>query len=301
MKSFDSELLKPYQTILDSAIQEVNPTCINCLFSGGYDSMIVTHILHRLNTYDIPLNVWAVDTNLSADGWREFVTSVATSYGWNFQIYDNKLGFLSFLANIVLKIGLPNSPTGHMWTFGELKGHAFDKIHKKTKGKERSNKTLFISGMRRDESPKRANTPILKRQGKRNIYWLSLIAYFTERDCYNYRIINELPDNPFYDTVMGSGDCQCNWANFISYEVLKRYSPSLAGGNVAIIDSTNRYFHKKTWDGKSTEQLIFPMLEEDYKEPCKLTTPFLCQGCSRKKHKPKKEHIEKVYLQRGFL
>lgn len=317
--------LTEYQKRLDMAIKEVKPEAINCLFSGGYDSMIATHIAHKLNTHGIPLNVWAADTNLAADGWHEFVTGVANGYGWNFQIYNNKFGFLRFLVQVV-KMGLPVTKSGHKFTMQKLKGVAFEKIHMLTKAatplsipphlkqwqsKEIykfnginttdtiHNKTLFITGMRREESPSRQSIPILQRRGTKNFYWLALIADFSESDCYNYRLNNDLPDNPFYDTVKGSGDCQCNWGLFIVYETLKRYSPNLAAGNVAIIDAINRYFHGVTWDGKSTRQAVLPMLD-NYNEPCQMTSPFLCQGCSRQKSKPTKEALEKRYFQTSF-
>jgi 3'-phosphoadenosine 5'-phosphosulfate sulfotransferase (PAPS reductase)/FAD synthetase len=320
------EIIDMAQGKLDVAINKTKPVAINGLFSGGFDSMIAIHLAHRLNTHGIPLKVWAVDTNLAADGWHEFVKSVATKYGWDFEIYNNVNGFGRFLAQVA-EMGLPRTKKGHKYTMNKLKGVAFSGIHALTKtGKVlkippntphsktkkiyqynkvdtkaiKNNKTIFITGMRRDESPDRESIPILQRYGTSNFYWLALIADFSEGDCFNYRIENDLPDNPFYDTVKGSGDCQCNWGDFISYETLKRFSPILAQGNVKVIDFLNRHYHETTWDHKSTNQLILPTLDGNYKEPCELTSPFLCQGCSRKKSKPTKKQVEQRYLQTKF-
>ena len=288
--------------------------------------MIATHIAHRLDTHGIPLMAWSVDTNLAADGWHEFVRGVANGYGWEHDIYNNVGGFGRFLAQVMV-MGLPKTKLGHKYTMNKLKGAAFSGIHALTKTGQRltippntphsqtkkiyqfngvstkeikANKTVFITGMRRDESTDRQTIPIIDRYGESGFYWLALIADFSGEDCHGYRLKNDLPDNPFYDTVKGSGDCQCNWGSFISYEVLKRFSPKLAHGNVKVVDFINRHYHETTWDHKSTKQQTLPTLE-GYTEPCKLTSPFLCSGCSRKKVKPTKEAIEKIYLQRNFI
>jgi len=310
------------QSRLDYAIEKIKPVAVNILFSGGYDSMIASHIAHGLDMHGIPLRTWAVDTQLSADGWRDYVNGVASAYGWDFNIFNNKLGFIRFLEQCII-MGLPRTKKGHKYTMNKLKGVAFQKIHAITKQRPKHlnldpdkchhvmpvetkkenyrNKTLFITGMRRDESPQRADIPMLQRFGDSNFYWLALIADYSEEDCVQYRINNDLPDNPFYNTVKGSGDCQCNWGRFITYEALKHFSPKLASGNVSIIDAINRYYHSTTWDGEKITgygQLSFK--DKVKQEPCEKTTPFLCQGCSRTKVKPTKKQIEKIYLQRSF-
>ena len=332
--------LELYQKRLDYAIRKTNPKAINPLFSGGYDSMIMSHILNRLNTRGIPVITWSVDTNLSADGWVEFVSTVAKKYEWEHQIYNNRFGFLKFLE-FVITDGLPRTPSGHTYAYQKLKETAFNSIHALTKAslsfkdipsgikpwqidkiyehngiisyyrnglkKHKifinpsmiSNTTLFVTGMRRSESKRRERTPILERKGTSTAYWLALIVDWKEEDCYNYRVNYELPDNPFYDTVSGSGDCLCNWGVFVVYEILKRFSPKLANGNVALLNAISTFFHYMTWDHKSTRQNTLPTLD-DYKEPAILTTPFLCEGCSRRKQKPKTELIEKTFLQRGL-
>jgi len=125
-----------------------------------------------------------------------------------------------------------------------------------------------------------------------------------------YRVEHSLPDNPFYNTVKGSGDCQCNWGNFIDLPTLKYYSPILASGNVEMIDNISRVEHGYGWYGKPPKPVNenqMTMFDVDLdnlaiRREGELTSPFLCQGCSRgAKPKPTSEQIEMVMEQRGLF
>ena len=91
---------------------------------------------------------------------------------------------------------------------------------------------------------------------------------------------NDLPINPFYETVGGSGDCQCNWGKFITLDKLRKYSPKLACGNVALIDKLSKENHGYGWDGSAAGQME---LLEDFEDEGEMCSPFLCEGCSRSK------------------
>jgi 3''-phosphoadenosine 5''-phosphosulfate sulfotransferase (PAPS reductase)/FAD synthetase and related enzymes len=138
------------QRILDNAIAQWQPVALVSLFSGGYDSMIATHILHRLDTHGLPIQVWAIDTQLAADGWHEYVRFVANKFAWNLRIYDNKKGFAQFVESVRRK-GCPRTRQMHTFVFQKLKERGFDAILRLNKTKW-SDKVLFVSGMRRAES-----------------------------------------------------------------------------------------------------------------------------------------------------
>lgn len=291
-----TQILTNPQRILTTAIEIWKPVALVSLFSGGYDSMITTHVLHRLDTHGLPIQVWAIDTKLAADGWSEYVTGVAAGQGWNFQIYDNLKGFAEFVE-LVKKFGCPRSRQGHTTVFRRLKERGFDAILKMNKQKI-NDKVLFVSGMRRAESPERANSAEVERVGKSNKIFAAPIIDWSNDDCDLYRVENNLPDNPFYNTVKGSGDCQCNWGNFIDMRTLQKYSPKLAMGNVGIIDHISRGIHGYGWDGAIEGQEEFL---KDYPGEAELTSPFLCAGCSRAKHRAPARLVEQRILQAGLL
>lgn len=288
--------MKKEQSILNRAIEEWQPRAIIALFSGGYDSMIATHLVHQLDTKGLPIHVWSINTQLAADGWTEYVSRVAEGQGWTHQIYDNRRGFSQFVK-MVAETGCPRTKRGHTFVYQKLKERAIEAIHLKYK-KTRFDKNLFISGMRRAESNDRASAAEVDRVGNTNKIFVAPIVHWENDDCDWARVDDRLPDNPFYSTVKGSGDCQCNWGNFITLRELERYSPNLAAGNVKLLDDLSMNNHGFGWDGRLRDQNT--LLPETFSGDAELTSPFLCAGCSRKKSRPTKSSIETRYLQTSF-
>ncbi len=309
------KIMNSPQQILTNAIEIWQPKSLVSLYSGGYDSAVTTHLLHRLDTHGLPVRVAAIDTQLAADGWREYVTDVADKQGWDFQIYESQKAWQQFLT-LAVHQGCPRTRKMHTYVFQKLKGRIIEAIHMAmkeqlaqerhlTKGEIRSAKTLFVSGMRRAESVFRKEAAEVQRIGHSNRIFAAPIVHWSQEECDIYRIENGLPDNPFYDTVKGSGDCQCNWGDFISLETLREYSPKLAAGNVALIDNLSRDLHGFGWDSreidivKQVHTLARAHGIADDEEP--MSTPFLCQGCSRAKVRVAASAVEEVMLQRGLF
>lgn len=298
------------QQILTNAILKWQPKSLVSLYSGGYDSAVTTHLLHTLDTYGLPIRVAAIDTQLSADGWSDYVRSVADKQRWDFKIYKSDKAWQQFVT-LVIHQGCPRTRPMHTYVFQKIKGRVIEAIHMErkealrverhdlSKGIVRGAKTLFISGMRRAESAFRKEAQEVERIGHSNRIFASPIVHWSQEDCDVYRVENGLPDNPFYGTVKGSGDCQCNWGDFISIETLRQHSPDLAGGNVALIDKISRDLHGFGWD--SRDRVAQALLIPPEIEKVTLTTPFLCQGCSRAKVRTTAKAVEKVMLQRGIF
>lgn len=326
------------QEILSNAILKWQPKSLVSLYSGGYDSAVTTHLLHTLDTHGLPIHVAAIDTQLAADGWIEYVTDVADKQGWDFKIYKSDKAWQQFLT-LVIHQGCPKSRKMHTYVFQKLKERVIEAIHmamkekreataktltelyksqpqysqdkksldeflKKrdlTKGQIRSARTLFVSGIRRAESSFRKEAAEVQRIGKSNRIFAAPIVHWSQEDCDLYRVENGLPDNPFYGTVKGSGDCQCNWGDFITMFTLRKHSPALAAGNVALIDRLSKDLHGFGWNSRDIEsQLSIIPLGAEIEESI-LTMPFLCQGCSRAKVRAPSEKVEEVALQRGLL
>lgn len=285
------------QQILTSAIEKWQPKSLVSLFSGGYDSAVTTRLLHNLDTHGLPIHVAAIDTQLAADGWQEYVQAVADKQRWDFKIYSSQKAWVQFLGTVKEK-GCPRSRAMHTFVFQKLKGRVIEAIHMAMKS-HRSDKTLFVSGMRRAESSFRKEASEVERIGHSNRIFAAPIVHWSQEDCDQYRVENELPDNPFYNTVKGSGDCQCNWGDFITLDTLKKYSPALAQGNVALIDKLSRDLHGFGWDSRDVvaqAPLILPEIKE-----ATPTTPFLCQGCSRAKVRAPAGVVEARMLQEGLF
>lgn len=287
------------QQIIDKAILDWQPVAIVCAYSGGYDSLVTTHLAHTaLDLHGLPLSVWSIDTNLAADGWQDYVTEIAALFRWDFVLHTNQRGYKDFVRSVT-EAGCPRSKKGHTIAYRCLKERSFYVALKRYKGQSRFNKVLFLTGIRAAESQDRQNVPAIQRISKSNMIFASPILGWTDEDLINYRIAHDLPDNPFYNTVGGSGDCQCNWGNFISLDALKRYSPVLAAGNVKTLDDISKANHGYGWDGEARDQT--KMFDKDTLNYGELTTPFLCSNCSRSKRTDRAQAAEFVALQRGLF
>ncbi|MCP5016914.1 MAG: phosphoadenosine phosphosulfate reductase family protein [Ketobacter sp.] len=268
--------MKQPSQIIGEAIEQWKPAAIIAAYSGGYDSMCMTHYV--LNNIKTDVDIWAIDTKLSSDGWLDWVISTGGVLGGDVNVYDNEEGFNEYKGWVEAH-GQPYTKLMHSRAYRRLKDTAFATLLKKYK-KGWRDKVLFLSGIRADESPERSQYNPVNRRGKSNAIFANPIFYWTKQDIFNYRMAHELPINPFYETVGGSGDCQCNWGKFITLRKLKQHSPNLAAGNVARIDELSKRFHGYGWDMTPSNQCE---MFEDFEDDGEMTSPFLCSGCSRDK------------------
>lgn len=67
-------------------------------------------------------------------------------------------------------------------------------------------KAAWMSGLRRDEAPTRANAPIVARD-LRGLVKVNPIANWTEAECAAYVAVNDVPYNPLLDQGYGSIGC----------------------------------------------------------------------------------------------
>lgn len=65
----------------------------------------------------------------------------------------------------------------------------------------------WIAGLRRDQSPSRADTPKLKWDLKHGLWKLHPLADWSERDVWRYIAANDVPYHPLHDRGFGSIGC----------------------------------------------------------------------------------------------
>lgn len=212
--------------ILDRAYAHWRPNWIFLLYSGGYDSVCSTHIA----------NAWAqarphghtkvisLDTGVAADGWREYVTLVGLRENWVHEIWNNPKP--DFYFENAREFGFPYTKQMHwQMMYRNLKERTLDAVRRAHKVNPRD-RCMLVSGVRRDESVERADTPEWLEDGA--ALWVSPLVNWTKRNIYEYRLVHDFEPNPFYETVGGSGDCECNWGQFTDIDTLEHYSPKLA-------------------------------------------------------------------------
>lgn len=212
--------------ILDRAYSHWRPSWIFLLYSGGYDSVCSTHIAWawaKAAGVEHKVKVISADTGVAADGWREYVARVSRSEGWRHEIWDNPNP--DFYFENTREYGFPYTREMHgKIMYRNLKERTIDALRAAHKSNRRD-RCMLVTGMRRDESAERANTPEWLEDGAG--LWVSPLVTWTDVDVMEYRVSHGFEPNPFYETVGGSGDCECNWGQFTDLETIEKYSPIL--------------------------------------------------------------------------
>lgn len=289
-----SELEQAHE-ILSTALDQHKPSLVVCCFSGGYDSMVTTHLVtrwQRSHAQSTNVLTVAVDTLISADGWREFVTSSSKQIGVRrFEIWANPT--LTEWKKDVTERGFVYRKTQHKIYFYYLKQRVFRAVQANYK-KHKHDRIMFVTGVRRAESSDRANAPLVEVKGA-GVY-VNPLVYWSDEQLHQYRIDNELPDNPFYDTFGNSGDCLCNWHSRISREAVRQHAPAVYK-IVAPLDTACRERFGYGYDDEPQAWRIaeingqMRLFEWDTDD-----TPNLCAGC--RKLDPKNDALADVMLQR---
>jgi phosphoadenosine phosphosulfate reductase len=81
-------------------------------------------------------------------------------------------------------------------------------IRKVTPLRERlSTVDAWVAGLRRDQSPSRADTPKVHWDGKHGLWKANPLADWSDRDVWNYIVANGVPYNPLHDQGYASIGC----------------------------------------------------------------------------------------------
>lgn len=190
-------------------------------FSGGSDSAVATDIYVRwCRSHNRQPRIMCIDTGLSADTWRDDVIAACRNH-WNVEPEFFFGAGWDWYEENVLDYGFAYTPSQHSIYYRMLKERAIDKAVRENKRK-RKDRVVFVTGVRRAESARRARTPYHYRRGAR--VTLNAICEFTreQRDAYLRAL---LPD---WTIEKKSSDCYCNWTRNDTVETIRSHSPRLA-------------------------------------------------------------------------
>lgn len=277
--------MKTFEEIMDECYELHKPSLVIASYSGGYDSMVMTHkALEWTKARGIELLTISVDTGIHTDGWEAYVTDTAKALGverfeiWRTSKLDN------WIAD-VKKRGFAYRPHQHKIYFYYLKQNAFRAIIQHYK-QHRHDRVMFITGVRRDESLARANTPEYNRAG--TTVWCNPLVYWNEYDITLYRTNHELPEKGH------EKDCLCNWHLTLDEAYLQKYATEAA----KIILPLDTECRAKFGYGYGEEPSKLAAQEEAGQLPLfdLEGIPNLCAGCERPK--AKQEDVEAMLLQR---
>lgn len=181
-----------------------NPVAIRVGFSGGRDSLAVTHWMMN----NVPgCEVFHCNTGIGIEKTRQYVRDTCKQFGWPLHEIRAKEDCGKDYDEIVKVGGFPG-PSGHRWMYIYLKDKPIRKMVRDLQ-KKRGDKVLIATGIRHDESTRRMRYvgSEVNRQGSQ--LWVNAIYWWSasERDAYNKK--HNLPINEVAATLGMSGECLC--------------------------------------------------------------------------------------------
>ncbi|WP_110642496.1 phosphoadenosine phosphosulfate reductase family protein [Salinicola sp. CPA57] len=260
--------------IIESAIEEHQPTAIFALFSGGHDSLTCTHVAAEI-LGDRLTGVAHIDTGIGIPETQQFVRDVCNVYHWPLSIYravDNAYADGTpnpqVYEDIVLEHGFPGAPA-HQFMYTRLKQRQVERLVRDHRGK-RGNKVMLITGVRREESRRRMGhvQPVNVQKGGQ--VWVAPVLNMTSQDQHDYMAAHALPRNPVKEKLCMSGECLCGaYAHPGELSEIAYWYPDVAD-RIRKLEQAVLAKHGRTngWEGR----------DDDFKDNRQMFMP-LCVGC----------------------
>src|SRR5436189_263454 len=121
--------------IINKAIEDNKPIYAIALFSGGYDSLVTTHVaMSYLKRHhpSLPRFTAHINTGIGIEETRTFVRNTCKEYKWELKEYHSPFKY----EDIVLEHGFPG-PASHRYMYIRLKERAIDEMVRAHKTKKR--------------------------------------------------------------------------------------------------------------------------------------------------------------------
>jgi 3'-phosphoadenosine 5'-phosphosulfate sulfotransferase (PAPS reductase)/FAD synthetase len=190
------------------------PIATWCLFSGGNDSTVLAHRCR--DAYD---GLAFIDTGTAADGVVDFVHEFAAWIGKPLRVMSagdayermvlggNVLTRGAHAGEVEDGHGFPGKGQ-HGKAYTRLKERQIEALLKETKiGKPRNARVLFLSGIRRAESLRRAKRQSITK--KRAAVFANPLIDWTNDDMRAYRREHAIPESDAAALLHRSGECNC--------------------------------------------------------------------------------------------
>lgn len=252
-----------------SEAMELRPIAVRVGFSGGNDSLAVTHWMMA----NIPgCEVFHCNTGIGVEATRQFVRDTCKEQGWPLHEIRAKEDCGQDYDELVARFGFPG-PAGHTMMYSRLKERAIRKLVRDIQTK-RGQRVLLATGMRHDESVRRM------RYGGREVnrtgsqVWCNPIYWWSqaERDAYIDSI--GLKRNPTSQLLGMSGECLCGaFAYKGELDMVRLVCPATAARIESLAITARDAGHNWPWDGRP------PRAKRTAK--ANVTKRPLCVGCEK--------------------
>lgn len=197
------ERLAEALAVIDSAMQEHQPSHVFALFSGGHDSLASTLVAAQHPRFN---GVVHVHTGIGIPATRTFVHETCARMGWPLKEYtpDAKQW-----EDLCLAKGMLGGTAQHNVAYYWLKQRQIRRMVQEHKTGRRD-RIALVTGIRVQESARRMGAGIsvpVRRQGAE--VWINPILHWSAFDCLDLMAQFDAARNPVVDTLHRSGECLC--------------------------------------------------------------------------------------------
>lgn len=206
--------------ILNEALDLYQPSHVFAMFSGGYDSLVTTHLTAQHPQFS---GVLHINTGIGIEQTREFVRATCHMYGWPLHEYQCAESYETW----VLNGGFPG-PAQHTIMYNRLKDRAIWAVLRDYKT-HRRDRIAFVTGARRHESTRRMGNAEPHRRHKTQV-WINPIINWSRDDVLDYKDLHQLPTNWVVDVLHMSGECLCGaFADTGELALIETFFPKMGG------------------------------------------------------------------------
>ena len=289
--SLEDKIEEAHQ-ILRDCFAEHEPIEVWGCFSGGYDSLVATHVAASsgLMTAAIHLN-----TGIGIEQTRQFVRDTSEKFDWKLLEYradeyirGDGTPDPQIYEELVKERGFPGPPH-HKKMFNRLKERPLNQAVREHKT-DKYDRIMLVTGVRRDESQRRMGIekPVDRAGAK---VWVNPLLNWTKLDCRKYMELHDLPINEVVELICMSGECLCGaFAHEGELAEIELLFPDVAE-RIKKLERDCEF--PWGWEGRPPEwwlryqdgQNFLPGVEPEQLSESEIDEMMLCHDCKSRGHK----------------
>ncbi len=269
--------------IVKEAIQLFKPVKVFAGFSGGDDSLVTTHWMMN----NVPgCEVFHANTGIGIERTRQFVRETCARYGWPLHEIRAKEDCGQDYDALVIERGFPG-PGHHYKMFQRLKERCAEKLLRDAK-KKRTDKVMLATGIRQDESLRRAGYHYSVIDLRWSLMWVNPFYYRTKDWFRSYIAEHKIPRNPVSEQLGMSGECLCGaYAHKGELALIKQVCPETHARIIALQEKVFAAGHSWGWEEEP------PKKKRCRQVPGQQFMPF-CVGCEKQDDSMPEQELERL-------
>ncbi len=183
--------LAPIEEVLTWGMETYGAN-ISLACSLGPEDLVLIHHIHTLN---LPIKAFFLDTDLHFPETYELKEKIEEHYGFKLDVYNAHISLEE--QNKIYGPSLFTNNPDHCCQIRKVEPleHALHRL------------SAWMTGIRREQSPTRANTPIIQWDSRFNLIKINPLVNWTNEDIWSYIHSKSIPYNSLHDKNYPSIGC----------------------------------------------------------------------------------------------